>query len=170
MPEVDDIMPEAMDNYIGVEIMIYHGDTVAQGSVRHRKRDVEGNTIGRANSNPIIDNRTYEVEFEDVSMITYSKTFIAELCMISVMRREINTSCLGQYCITRHMGMPYRWKINIRLYVGKVQNAKTRMVGPCVSNVRMEQQHGRGYQTSRNIIPSRFQSTHLKRGSLMSLP
>ena len=54
MPEVDYITPEVMDNYIGAEIIIYHGDTVAQRSVRRRKRDVEGNTIGRANSNPIL--------------------------------------------------------------------------------------------------------------------
>ena len=58
--------------------MIYHGDTVAQGSVRRRKRDVEGNTIGRSNSNPIIDTRTYEVEFKDGSMSTYSENVIAE--------------------------------------------------------------------------------------------
>ena len=55
MHEVDDITPEAMDNYIGAEIMIYHGDTLSQGSGRRRNQDVEGNTIGRANSNPIID-------------------------------------------------------------------------------------------------------------------
>ena len=32
---------------------------------------VQGNTIGIANSNPILDTRTYEVEFEDGRMITY---------------------------------------------------------------------------------------------------
>ena len=78
IPEVDEITPEVMENYIGVEIIISHGDTVAQGSVRRRKRDMEGNTIGRANSNPILDTRTYEVEFEDGSMITYSAKVIAE--------------------------------------------------------------------------------------------
>ena len=57
--------------------MIYHGDTVAQGSVRLRKRNVEGNTIGRANINPILDTRTYEVEFKYGSMITYSANVIA---------------------------------------------------------------------------------------------
>ena len=70
MPEVDDIMPEAIVNYIGAEIMISRDDTLAQGSVRRRKRDVEGNTIGRANSNPILDTRTCEVEFKDGSMST----------------------------------------------------------------------------------------------------
>ena len=70
MPEVDDITTDTMYNYIGAEIMISHGDTVAQGMVRRRKRDVEGNTIGRANSNPILDTQTYEVDFENGSMIT----------------------------------------------------------------------------------------------------
>ena len=37
-----------------------------------RKRDVEGNTIDRANINPIIDTKTYEVVFENGSMSTYS--------------------------------------------------------------------------------------------------
>ena len=32
IPDADDITPEAMDKYICVEIMIYHGDTVAQVS------------------------------------------------------------------------------------------------------------------------------------------
>ena len=59
--------------------MISNGDTVAQGSVRRRKRDVEVNTIGRANINPILDTRTYEVEFEDGSMSTYSVNGISEI-------------------------------------------------------------------------------------------
>ena len=58
--------------------MISHGDTVDQGSVRIRNRDVGGNTIGRANSNPIIDTCTYEVEFKDGIMSTYSEIFISE--------------------------------------------------------------------------------------------
>ena len=77
MPEVYDITPEVMDNYIGLEIMIFHGDTVAQESVRLRKRNVEGDTIGRADSNPSLDTRTYEVEFKDGSMSTYTLNVIA---------------------------------------------------------------------------------------------
>ena len=55
MYAVDDITPEVMEIYIGEEIMVSHGDTVEQGSARRRKRNVEGNNIGSANSNPIID-------------------------------------------------------------------------------------------------------------------
>ena len=67
-----------MDNYTVVDIMISHGEKVAQGSVRRRKPDVEANTIGRANSNPIMDTWTYEVEFEYGSMSTYSENVISE--------------------------------------------------------------------------------------------
>ena len=54
-----------MDNYIGDKIMISHSDTVAQGSGRPSKRNVEGNIIGRDNSNTILDTQTYELKFED---------------------------------------------------------------------------------------------------------
>ena len=78
MPDVDNITPEAMRNYISAEKMIYHVDTMAQGRVRHRKRYVEGNAIVRSNSNPILDTQSHEVEFEDWIMITYSENVIAE--------------------------------------------------------------------------------------------
>ena len=57
--------------------MVSHGDTMSQGSVSCRKRDVEENTIGRTNSIPILDTQTYVVEFEDGSMSTYSEHVIA---------------------------------------------------------------------------------------------
>ena len=78
MPVVNDITDEAMENYIGADIMIFHGDTVYQGSVRLRKRDVEGSIISISNSNPILDTQTYEVEFEGGSMSTYYENVIAE--------------------------------------------------------------------------------------------
>ena len=39
---------------------------------------MEVNTIFRANSNPILDTRVYEVKFEDGSTIPYSANVIAE--------------------------------------------------------------------------------------------
>ena len=55
MPEVDEITSEAMEEFIGAEIIISNGDIASQGSVRLRKRNMEGNTIGGANGNPILD-------------------------------------------------------------------------------------------------------------------
>ncbi len=38
---------------------------MAQGRVVKRSRDKNGNPIGRANDNPILDTHEYNVEFED---------------------------------------------------------------------------------------------------------
>ena len=47
-------------------------------TVISRKRDKHGNPIGRHNSNPILDTRTYEVEFPDREALEYSANIIAE--------------------------------------------------------------------------------------------
>ena len=53
------------DNYISVHMELSRGDTEAQGRVVKRSRDNDGNPIGRANDNPILDTCEYVVEFED---------------------------------------------------------------------------------------------------------
>jgi hypothetical protein len=46
--------------------------------VKRRKRDEDGNLIGRSHSNPILDTGLYEVEFEDGQVGTYAANVIAE--------------------------------------------------------------------------------------------
>ena len=58
--------------------MLPHGGTLARGRVVRRKRDREGNPIGRANANPILDTRSYEVEFEDGDVSELTANTIAE--------------------------------------------------------------------------------------------
>lgn len=48
------------------------------GKVRRRARDDDGELTGTSNSNPILDTRTYEVEFDDGSSAEYSANIIAE--------------------------------------------------------------------------------------------
>jgi hypothetical protein len=43
-----------------------------------RKRDAEGNLIGRENANPILDTRIYDVQFQDGHVESYSANIIAE--------------------------------------------------------------------------------------------
>ena len=57
--------PEIRDKYLNMELMLPRGGTLAKGRVTERKRDHEGNFIGRSNANPILDTREYEVNFED---------------------------------------------------------------------------------------------------------
>ena len=46
---------EIGDNYLNIELMLPRGGTLARGKVTERKRDHEGNVIGRFNANPILD-------------------------------------------------------------------------------------------------------------------
>jgi len=57
--------PEVDDSYVGAELMLPRGDSVAQGRATKRLRDNDGNPVGRANANPILDTRAYVVTFDD---------------------------------------------------------------------------------------------------------
>ena len=46
---------EIGDNYLNMKLMLPRGGTLARGRVKERKRDHEGNVIGRYNANPILD-------------------------------------------------------------------------------------------------------------------
>jgi len=73
-----DVTPEAGDNLVSAEIMIPRGGTMARGRVLGRKRDHYGNPIGRANDNPILDTRSYIVEFDDGHQTELTANLIAE--------------------------------------------------------------------------------------------
>jgi hypothetical protein len=66
MPEADDMDHDAYDQYNLARLMLPHSSGIARSAqVKHRKRDEDGNLVGRLNSNPILDTGLYEVEFED---------------------------------------------------------------------------------------------------------
>jgi hypothetical protein len=66
-PDHDDleVTPKMGDNYLNTEISVPRGGTLAKGRVTSRKRDTEGNSIGLANANPIIDTREYTFTFNN---------------------------------------------------------------------------------------------------------
>jgi Golgi nucleoside diphosphatase len=51
---------------------------MSRGIVKSRKRDVDGNPIGKANSNPLLDARLHEVEFPDGDIREHAANVIAE--------------------------------------------------------------------------------------------
>eukprot|EP00804_Cyclotella_cryptica_P019398 CCRYP_006588-RA/>CCRYP_006588-RA protein AED:0.13 eAED:0.13 QI:0/0/0/1/0.75/0.6/5/0/864 len=73
-----DATPEVGDSYVNTEVMLSRGDRMARGKVVRRKRDAEGNPIGRANNNPILDTRQYEVQFADGEVTELTANAIAE--------------------------------------------------------------------------------------------
>jgi hypothetical protein len=62
-PDIDDATPEYQDTYIGADVTILLQGSATSGIVTKRARTVSGDLYGKANNNPILDTRAYEVEF-----------------------------------------------------------------------------------------------------------
>jgi hypothetical protein len=77
-PEMDDYDEETLDQLLSAEVVLPKGDYQFVGKVIGRKRDANGNPVGHANSNPILDTRVYEVEFPDGSVHDYAANILAE--------------------------------------------------------------------------------------------
>ena len=78
IPERDSYDITTYDPYIHAEVLLPHEGVNKPAQVRSRKRDSEGNLIGKAASNPIEDTREYIVVFEDGTEGQYSANVIAE--------------------------------------------------------------------------------------------
>jgi hypothetical protein len=78
MPEADDFTPEAYNEYLTAEVLLPSMGTVVKAKVTGRKRDADGNPIGKRNANPILDTREYEVEFPDGATDVFTANIIAE--------------------------------------------------------------------------------------------
>ena len=76
LPDIDDV--DTLDRYVGAEVLLPSGDSNQTGTVIGRKREHDGSIKGTANSNPILDTRTYEVQFPGGKVAEYSANVIAE--------------------------------------------------------------------------------------------
>jgi hypothetical protein len=66
------------DNYLSAELMLPKDGVMVKGHVTARKRDRDGNPVGRANDNPIFDTRSYIVNFDDGDQTELTANMIAE--------------------------------------------------------------------------------------------
>ena len=73
-----EITPKMGDNYLSAEIMLPRRDTMVKGCFAARKRDQDGNPVGLANSNPILNTRSYIVHFDDGNRTELTANMIAE--------------------------------------------------------------------------------------------
>jgi hypothetical protein len=78
MPDAEDVDVDAYDQYVGAEVTLPRGDSMLNARVIGRKRERDGSLRGKANANPIIDSRTYNVMFPDGSEAEYTANIIAE--------------------------------------------------------------------------------------------
>jgi hypothetical protein len=89
MPEADDWDAEAFHRYIAAKVRLPKDGQEVIAKVIARKRDHNGNPIGKSNSNPFLDTRLYQVVFPDVETAKYSANVIAE-CLYSQVNDEGN--------------------------------------------------------------------------------
>jgi hypothetical protein len=66
------------DTYLNTEISVPRGGTLMKGHVTSQKRDKDGNPVGLANTNPIIDTREYTFTFDDGDETVLNANLIAE--------------------------------------------------------------------------------------------
>ena len=76
----DEPTPITYDTYIGDEIVLPKGNGMVSGNVMSRVKNFQGQPIGKADKNPILDTRVYNVEFSDGENAELGADIIAE-CM-----------------------------------------------------------------------------------------
>jgi hypothetical protein len=73
-----EVTPDMEDNYLNVEISVPRGGTLSKGRVTSWKRDKDGNPVGLANANPILDTREYTFTLDDGDETVMSANLISE--------------------------------------------------------------------------------------------
>jgi hypothetical protein len=79
-PEYGDaeVTPKIGDNYLSTELMLPKGSVMVKGHVTAHKHDQDGNPVGCGNDNPILDIRSYIVNFDDGDQTELTANMIAE--------------------------------------------------------------------------------------------
>jgi hypothetical protein len=73
-----EITPGIGNNYLSIELMLPKGGVMVKGRVTARKCNWDGNPIWHANDNPILDTRSYIVDFDDGNQTELAANVIAE--------------------------------------------------------------------------------------------
>ena len=63
--DADNYTPEMFDAYLSAWVLLPHGGELLKAQIVGQKRDANGNPVGQAHSNPILDTREYEVGFTE---------------------------------------------------------------------------------------------------------
>jgi len=72
VPNIDGADTDTYDQYVWAYVELPTGDKMQTGRVISRKRGADGDVKGVANTNPILDSRTYEVQFPDGEVTKHS--------------------------------------------------------------------------------------------------
>jgi hypothetical protein len=80
MSDADDVEHEAntYDQYVSASLRVPIGDKIWAGRETDHKRELDGTLLGAANNNPMLDIRTYEIEFLDGRTTEYTVNVITQ--------------------------------------------------------------------------------------------
>jgi hypothetical protein len=73
-----EVIQEMGDIYLSAEISVPRGGTLVKGCVTSQKQDKDGNPVGLANANPILDIHEYTFTFNDGDEAVLNANLIAE--------------------------------------------------------------------------------------------
>jgi len=77
-PEIEDIKVDVYDELLLTEPILEKGGTLVRAKITGRKRDQDGNLVGKYNSNPLLNTRVYIASFPDGHIAEYSANVIAD--------------------------------------------------------------------------------------------
>ena len=156
MPDADEwYSPEAFDQYLTASVLMDRGGESMLGTVKSRKRDSEGNPVGRSNTNPLLDTREYEVEFPDGSIGVLTVNAIAESLYSQVDDEGRSYSILSEFVDHRSDGNAIS-SDDAKIPGTDRLRRTTKGWGNCWLNGRIDPPIGSRWRTSR--ILTRFKS------------
>ena len=149
LPDIDDVTPEVADSYVGAQVNLPIGGTTSEGTVKRRAWDTNGNLQGKADTNPILDTRTYEVEFSDGRTAEFSANAIAEhmFAQCDPAGNQYLTSFWTQSSITRSMTPPSPTETDIFMSMAVATIGRPHVGSGCVYDGRMAPRHGNDWLT-----------------------
>jgi len=74
----EQVTPEGGDEYVNAEVNLPHGEGMVTGKVIGHKGELDGTLRGLRSDNPLLDTRSYVVEFPDSEVSEYAANVIAE--------------------------------------------------------------------------------------------
>ena len=102
MNNIDDRYLPDLDNLTGVQVSLPGKDGIPLlATVRKRNLDFKGHPIGSPNANPILDSRTYELEFPDGRVEEYSVNVIMENMLDQVGNNDWDASLFDEVISVR---------------------------------------------------------------------
>jgi hypothetical protein len=93
---VSEVLPtlEAGDNHISADVLLPLGGVLRWGKVISCKHNADSNTVGQANEWPILNTRTYDIEFNDGTITELMANKIAKCIYAQCDPGVFSTYCL----------------------------------------------------------------------------